>query len=204
MVDVPQLVMSQGPQPGQTFRLDQELLSLGRDPENNIVINNPQVSRRHARIRCRGDLTVIEDVGSTNGTFVNGIRLTTPHNLFDGDVISLGDAVTLTYRGASLATTEPLDERPTVPAPPSYEPQPAPAPAFSPAPPPADRAPVPSGVQAEAEEPAREKTSRTWTWVGCGCLALLFVAVILGVFVLDSLRLLPPIFYEPLRWLGLI
>jgi pSer/pThr/pTyr-binding forkhead associated (FHA) protein len=196
MIDVPQLAMTKGPQPGQVFRLDQELLTLGRDPGNDIVINDPQVSRRHARIRRREDLTVIEDVGSTNGTFVNGLRLTGPHTLFNADVISLGDAVKLTYRGVGEAATAPLGEHPTVrPASLGHEPEPAPAPEYAAAPP---------DVQIEAEEPVEKRPSRTWLWVGCGCLALLFVAIILGMFVLDALRLLPAVFYEPLRWLGLI
>jgi hypothetical protein len=194
------LVMNQGPQPGQTFTLDQDLLMLGRDQGNHIVISDPQVSRRHARIMRQGDLVVIEDVGSTNGTFVNGMRLTGPHTLVDGDLISLGDAVTLTYRGAGVATTEPIAGRPPVsPAPPGYRPQPAPPPVHAAAPPPAYAAAPESAAQ-----PAEETKSKKRLWVGCGCLVLLAIAACAAVFVLDYLRLLPDFFYEPLRWLGFI
>jgi hypothetical protein len=199
MTDGSRLVMTHGPQPGQTFVLDQDLLTLGRDPGNDIVISDPQVSRRHARITRQGDLVMIEDVGSTNGTFVNGMRLTGPHTLADGNLISLGDAVTLTYHGAGIVTTEPLPGRTAISAaPPAYGPEPTPPPAHAATPPPTYAAPP------SAEEPAEEKESKTWLWVGCGCLALLAIAACVGVFVLDYLRLLPAIFYEPLRWLGLI
>lgn len=187
----PQLVMEEGPEPGQTFVLDQDLLTVGRDPGNDIVIGDPQVSRHHARIRRQGSLMVIEDVGSTNGTYINGMLLTNPHTLTPGDVVSLGDAITLTYHEMAVATTEPLAGRPTIsPARPSHEPQPKP-PEYSAAPP-------------LAAKPAEEPRRNTWLWVGCGCVVLLVVIAVVGVFLLDYLRLLPPVFYEPLRWLGLI
>ena len=115
MADSSQLVVNQGPQPGQTFILDQDLLTLGRDPGNDIVISDPQVSRQHARVTRQGETMVIEDTGSTNGTFVNGVRLTGPHTLANGDVIGLGDAATLAYYEAGIAATEVLDGQPTVP-----------------------------------------------------------------------------------------
>ena len=176
MTDSSRLVMSQGPQPGQTFTLDQDLLTLGRDPGSDIVINDPQVSRQHARITCQGELILIEDLGSTNGTFVNGMRLTGPHTLANGDVISLGDAATLTYYGAGIATTEPLAGQPTVSsAPPSYGPPP---PTFEPAPPPAYAA-----VPPPAAPPVKAKKSNTWLWAGCGCFVLILGCIAVGLFV---------------------
>jgi len=191
------LVMSQGPEPGRTFPLDKDFIRLGRDPGSDIVISDPQISRQHARITRQGDLMMIEDLGSTNGTFVNGMRLTGPHALSSGDVIGLGDAVTLAYYGMDVAATRTLVGRPTVVAPPpAYTPppptpQPPPPPVYAAVPPPPPVAP-----------PVEEEKSRTWLWVGCGCLVLLVIAACVGVFVLDYLGLLPPIFYEPLRWLG--
>ena len=210
MAESARLVMSQGPQPGQTFVLDQDSLTLGRDPHNDISISDPQISRQHARIVRRDDQMVIEDVGSTNGTYVNGMRLSGPHTLVSGDVIGLGDVVTLTYHGVSPSATEPLVGRATIPlerqpryetapAPPAYEPPPAPAYATTPPPPPAYAA-APTPVP----EPAPPKKRRVGLWIGCGCLVLLVVLACVSVFVLDYLQMLPPIFYEPLRWLGLI
>jgi hypothetical protein len=202
MTDGSRLVMREGPQPGQTFMLDQDLLTLGRDPGNEIVISDPQISRQHARITRQGGLTVIEDAESTNGTFVNGLRLAGPHTLTDGDVISLGDAATLSYHSADITMTEPLGGQPTVStAPPSYEPPPPPPPSYEPPPTPSPTyIPAPS----PSTQPAEETQRRTWLWVGCVLLVLLVIVACVGVFVLDYLRLLPDIFYEPLRWLGII
>jgi hypothetical protein len=198
MTDDSRLVMREGPQPGQTFVLDQDSLTLGRDPGNEIMIGDPQVSRQHARITRQGGLTVIEDAGSTNGTFVNGLRLAGPHTLTDGDVISLGDAVTLSYHSADIAMTEPLGGQPTVStAPPSYEPPPPPPPSYEPSPTYMPTPPL-------SAPPVEETQRRTWLWVGCVLLVLLVVVACAAVFVLDYLRLLPDIFYEPLRWLGII
>ena len=200
MIDGSRLVMSEGPQPDQTFVLDRDRLTIGRDPNNDIVINDPQVSRQHARIRRQEGLTMIEDMGSTNGTFVNGMRLANPHTLAPGDSISLGDAVTLTYYEAAVATTEPLGGPPTVVGmQPGYEPPPTPPPAYTSAPPP----PSPP-VSPPAVHPDEEAQSKRWVLVGCVFLVLLAVAACVGVFVLDYLSLLPAVFYEPLRWLGLI
>jgi pSer/pThr/pTyr-binding forkhead associated (FHA) protein len=70
MADDVQLVMTEGPRPGWTFSLDRQSLILGRDPRNDIAINHPQVSRRHARIARQGDEWVIEDLESMNRTWL--------------------------------------------------------------------------------------------------------------------------------------
>ena len=210
MADSARLVMSEGPQSGQTFMLDQDSLTVGRDPHNDISISDPQISRQHARIVRRGDQMVIEDVGSTNGTYVNGMRLSGPHTLASGDVIGLGDVVTLTYHGMSPSATEPLAGRATIPlerqpryeappAPPAYEP--APAPAYTPTP---SVPPAYAAAPTPAPEPAPPKKRRVGLWIGCGCLVLLVVLACVSVFVLDYFQMLPPIFYQPLIWLGLI
>jgi pSer/pThr/pTyr-binding forkhead associated (FHA) protein len=210
MADSAQLVMSQGPQPGQTFVLDQDSLTVGRDPHNDISISDPQISRQHARIVRRGDQMVIEDMGSTNGTYVNGLRLSGPHTLAGGDVIGLGDVVTLTYHAVSPSATEPLAGRATIPlgrqpryetppAPPAYEP--APSSAYAPTP---SVPPTYAAAPTPALEPAPPKKRRVGLWIGCGCLVLLVVLACVAVFVLDYFQMLPSIFYEPLRWLGLI
>ena len=65
---------------------------LGRDLSADVVLTDPsgQVSRRHARIVIRGTEAVIEDLMSTNGTFVNGERLDGPYALRAGDKVELG------------------------------------------------------------------------------------------------------------------
>ncbi|HET91743.1 MAG TPA: FHA domain-containing protein [Chloroflexi bacterium] len=202
MTYVSRLVMTRGPQLGQTFSLDHELHNLGREPINDIVISDPQISRQHARITRRGRSFVIEDMGSTNGTFVNGMRLTSPHTLAPGDIIGLGDAVTLTYYGPDIATTEPLGPKATVAMEQaSYEPPPPrPAPAFVPPPAPTYASPPPPPSYTP---PAKEKKGRRWIWMGCGCLVLLVILACGAVFALDYFGLLPDLFYQPFFWLGL-
>ncbi len=194
MTEYPRLVMKQGPQPGQLFVLDQETASLGRDPGNDIVINDPQVSRKHARITRQGEAMVIEDAGSTNGTFVNGMRLTSPHTLANGNVIGLGDVVTLAYhgRGMGIATTEPLAEQPAFSArPEEYEQE------FSPPPPPVYTPPPPPSP-ASAAPPAEETESKTRLWIGCGCVAIALVCVAVALF----LWFAPAEFWQALIDLG--
>ena len=220
MADGFRLMMSQGPQPGQAFILDRDALTIGRDPGNSIVINDPQVSRQHARIAHQGGLMVIEDLGSTNGTFINGMRLTGPHALTNGDAIGLGESVTLTFHAMAPAATEAMSGQPAAAPPPAYVPPAAAPPAYVPpaaAPPPyapPAYAPASPGqavppdaappYEYDEEEEEERKGGRVGLYIGCGCLVLLVVGACVAVFLLDYLRLLPAIFYEPFRLLGLI
>jgi diguanylate cyclase (GGDEF)-like protein len=90
------LTMLQGPAPGSIQPVTGEELVLGRDEELAARIDDRGMSRRHARIyRVIGEWAV-EDMGSTNGTFVNGQRLgKRPHRLRDGDRIQLGETTVL-------------------------------------------------------------------------------------------------------------
>ena len=97
-----QLVMRAGPTPGKTFGLSKSEIVIGRDISTDVVINAAEVSRRHARLRQEGGSYTVEDLGSTNGTFVNGQRLTGPHMLRPGEVIMLGEAVSLAYEAAQF------------------------------------------------------------------------------------------------------
>jgi pSer/pThr/pTyr-binding forkhead associated (FHA) protein len=62
----------------------------GRDTENDVLVNDPRVSRRHARVRVEGTRATVVDVGSTNGTFVNDQILNGEQVLYDGDLIRMG------------------------------------------------------------------------------------------------------------------
>ena len=77
---------------------------VGRDPRCTAWIDASGVSRRHARITIAADGALLEDLDSSNGTFVGGARIDSPHELIDGDVIELGSA-TVSFRVWS-------DERP--------------------------------------------------------------------------------------------
>jgi DNA-binding winged helix-turn-helix (wHTH) protein len=70
---------------------------IGRNPSASIPLRSPKVSREHARIVIEGDVAVLEDLGSKNGTFVHGQAVKAPVRLADGDEIGIG-AFQLTFR----------------------------------------------------------------------------------------------------------
>ena len=77
---------------GDTFTLDSHPLTMGRGANNDVPIPTDEyASGRHARFEPRRDGVWIEDIGSTNGTFVNGIRLTRERKLVAGDVVRIGE-----------------------------------------------------------------------------------------------------------------
>ena len=102
------LVLRSGPRAGQIIPLESSELSLGRDTSNDIVLEDPEVSRRHARIYVQGNYYFIEDLGSTNGTSINGQRLVGPYQLQSGDLITLGEHTNLVFETAK-------DPRPPAP-----------------------------------------------------------------------------------------
>ena len=91
------LVMRRGPTPGLILELSKSDMTIGRDLSNDFVINDVEVSRKHLRLTQRGEQVWVEDLGSTNGTFVNGQRLSGSHVLVPGELLSLGEHVTLVY-----------------------------------------------------------------------------------------------------------
>jgi predicted component of type VI protein secretion system len=200
--------------------LDRDWLTIGRDPSNDIVINDPQVSRQHARVTRQGQMVVIEDLGSTNGSFANGVRLTGPHVMSNGDVIGLGDGVTLTYYevgiAADIAETVVGHPGSAVPPPPGSTPALVPQmpPAMPGAPPPQAARQIPPAYtlsppppQEVFAEEGRKRSGITWVLVILGIMMLLVIVACATVFVLDYVGILKdiaPFLYTPLQWLGLI
>jgi FHA domain len=77
---------------GEEHAIDSGPLLVGREAENDIALGRDEfTSGRHARLEPRRDGVWIEDLGSTNGTFVNGVQLTAPRKLSSGDVIRVGE-----------------------------------------------------------------------------------------------------------------
>ncbi|MBC8100885.1 MAG: FHA domain-containing protein [Armatimonadetes bacterium] len=95
--DTFRLVVRRGPQPNQTYDLIKDVTTLGRDITNDIVINDPEVSRHHLRLARTPEGCTLEDLGSTNGTFINGTRMSGSRPLNNGDSVGLGETVTLGY-----------------------------------------------------------------------------------------------------------
>jgi predicted component of type VI protein secretion system len=192
------LIVRTGPNPGVVIDLTKEVSMMGRDVTNDVVLGDAEVSRQHARITRTPAGYMLEDLGSTNGTFVNGERLAAPRVLNAGDLIGVGENVTLTFdstspEGAATVMGAPVGK--ATAAPPARgaaaaAPRPAaPAPAAAPA----AAAPV-------AEAPAAKSSTRRWIIAGCGCLFLM-VACIGLLYFLDAKY--PDILYAPLRALGI-
>lgn len=88
------LFVLQGREIGRRFELERDVLSLGRDRANDIQLADHEVSRRHAEIRADEDGYVVVDLGSSNGTYVNGQRIT-QQRLASGDRLQLGRTLLL-------------------------------------------------------------------------------------------------------------
>jgi len=79
---------------GRRVAIGDEPITIGRLPECAVPLSDPNVSRRHAQLRREGDAVLVVDLGSTNGTRVNGAPIE-EHRLLDGDVVTVG---TTTFR----------------------------------------------------------------------------------------------------------
>lgn len=82
----PALIVRKGPEVGERFFLDRERVTIGRDPESDIFLNDVTVSRTHAVVEVVGRDVMITDMSSLNGTYVNGVRV-------DKAILQQGDAV---------------------------------------------------------------------------------------------------------------
>jgi len=173
-----QLVMQQGPQVGQTFDLNKPVVTIGREANNDIVIEDPQISRHHARLTQQGAGYVIEDLGSTNGTFINGQRVLGTRPLSGGDALGLGDTVVLKVMGVAgagetvVARAQPQPQPTLVP---SYGAPPPPPPSYSAPPPPLE---ADFGAPPPPPPLPQKKGPSCWVW-GCGCTGLLLACLIL-------------------------
>jgi FHA domain-containing protein len=89
----PRLLVERGPgQPvGMAYAITDQGVTLGRG-EVEIQLEDPFASSRHARISRQGHVVVLEDLGSTNGTYLNDELLTGPQPLHEGDRIRIGDS----------------------------------------------------------------------------------------------------------------
>jgi predicted component of type VI protein secretion system len=204
------LLMREGPTPGQRVELQTRSFVIGRDPTANLVINDVEVSRRHSRLIAQSGGYAIEDLGSTNGTFVNEQRIRTVVPLQPGDQVRLGDLVVLSYElldddgtnTRDFAATPPSisarmqvrSARPAAPAEPEPAPAQRPAARSVPAAQPLRRPPVAAEPVYEEEAPAAPARararrgglrlpifSRRWM-IGCAAIALIGLCAAVAMF----------------------
>jgi hypothetical protein len=166
------LAVRTGPYEGRVFELDKETVVMGRDVTNDIIFPDPEVSRQHSRLTLTPQGYVIEDLGSTNGTFVNGEQLVEPRLLLVGDQIGLSQKLIIAFESAAEAGMEEMFdfEHEIVAEPADVE-----IPAVS-------KAAV-VGEEFEvvkAAEPKEEKRDRRWLFVGIG--GVILIAVCGGLF----------------------
>lgn len=88
---VSKLVITSGPKAGLELPLGNEPMTIGRSSESGLVIRDDYTSSHHARLLLRGDSWIIQDLDSTNGTFLAGVRVTgAPAPISIGDAIKVG------------------------------------------------------------------------------------------------------------------
>jgi hypothetical protein len=197
------LVIRYGPFPSQEYLLPDHTVTIGREPANDIALTDPEISRRHARIMYQAGRYVVEDLGSTNGTFVNGRRISEPVVLKPGDVVDFAEYVGFTFATAvdplhntllepdrseaGLATA--MRPRPAAVTPPPV----TEAPAYTPPVAPTTAVPPPvAPAKPAANYPLR-------LLAGCGCLLFLLAFLCAAtIFWVDAAR--PELLYcGPLR-----
>lgn len=84
------LVVVAGPLTGTSIPLDTSTITIGRSPRATLVIEDDYCSSRHARVFLEGDTWMVEDLGSTNGTFLNGAKLTEPEEFLPDSRLTMG------------------------------------------------------------------------------------------------------------------
>jgi pSer/pThr/pTyr-binding forkhead associated (FHA) protein len=99
----------EGPDAGREVPAGDELV-IGRGDAAELVIADPGVSRRHAVMRAEGQTAVIEDLGSSNGTYVNDEPVAQPRRVAEGDVIRLGASTLEVRLGPTQTETLPGEE----------------------------------------------------------------------------------------------
>lgn len=105
---MPEITIQSADGTTRRFPIAKDKLTIGRSRENDIFLPDQWLSRHHAEIWRRGEACGVKDLGSKNGTTLNGARIGGEETLRDGDVITLGEH-TLTFRAASEEPEDELD-----------------------------------------------------------------------------------------------
>jgi predicted component of type VI protein secretion system len=199
-----QMVMKTGPAPGKIFPLEKTEIAIGREAGSDVYINDVEVSRRHARLASQFGDYLLEDLESTNGSFVNGQRITGQRILKPGDTVFLGENVSLAYEEVPFdpnATQVSLAEPEQVEAHETGSLQEAQYPS---APPPTYAGQVPASP-VDPLIPEESRPQRTWLWAGLGCAVILACIAVASAFIFDALNMycVPP-FRSAMELLGAV
>lgn len=108
--DSPVLIAQSGDALGRRWPVDQEILTIGRAADCDVVVAERQVSRYHARLFRSEDGYWLEDLGSKNGTHINGNRIQAPTLVQDGDVIQIAFSITMAFVGSEATLPLSLDD----------------------------------------------------------------------------------------------
>src|SRR5436190_6484739 len=106
---VPSFFVIQGRDQGTRFRLDGSTVTLGRGTSNAVQLHDTEISREHAEFSRRGEQFFIRDLGSSNGTYVNGKQIK-EQELASGDQLQLGRTLLL-YTGVTEGRVEDLADK---------------------------------------------------------------------------------------------
>ena len=187
------LIVRQGPIQGQIFELNKNEISVGRDISNDFVINDAEVSRKHAKLTLEGDRYKIEDLNSTNGTYIDGQRLIGPHVMAIGEIIMFGDNVGVIFDGepakpdVTLPGTIDLGSTP-VAAIPVPEERSTPVPVLPT--PEASNLPVLEesmpDISPKQEIESERRPINTWLLAGFGCVLVIVVVIVALLVFIDQ------------------
>lgn len=109
-------------QDGTQYPITRPATTIGREECDLLLLQDDQVSRQHAKVEQQGNALVLTDLDSTNGTYVNGVRLQAPYTLQPGDVIQIGGSALTVYAEGEGRATRAMSEPPQWQAPPVPEP----------------------------------------------------------------------------------
>jgi len=110
MAFIYKLVMKSGPEENKVYPLEKEEYVIGRELINDLIISDPEISRRHTRLFKKKEQYFLEDLGSTNGTFYSGKRITKAVQLKNGDSIALGKSIVFEFIAEEKETAPAADE----------------------------------------------------------------------------------------------
>lgn len=127
------LTVRKGSELNHSYEITKDITTLGRDADNDIVINDPEVSREHLRLIRENNILTVEDFGSINGTFIDEKQIRLATVLKHGDLLELGKTIALEFTSSNTsmlpsfeqANPKSNDAKPVLPPNPIYNPPPA-------------------------------------------------------------------------------